>query len=421
MNKIAIIPARAGSKGLKDKNVLNLCGRPLMAWTINAAVESGIFDRVIVSTDSQQYGDIVKSYGAEVIYRGEAQSNDKASTFDVLKDLFEKIDTRNIDYFMLLQPTSPFRNAEHIMEAAKQFENNADKYDTLVSVCEASKSSVLINQIDDTLSLKSFDTDFSAYRRQNFKEYEPNGAIFISKINTYLERKHFFGKQGMAYIMDRDSSIDIDCRNDFELAINIVDRRRKREVALDMVKNRIEQKDNIFKAAESNDGNSVLLIGDSLIDGWEISEINGKKTYNLGIGGISSDMYMEYILKHYDINFRDNTVVIMMGTNDMTFKDEKSVLNDMKAVIDNIISKKPAKVLYIAVSNVNGRIDRNNDIINSLNKCLIEGLKDFCEIIIPDFMNDKYGWLNAEYTYDGLHFNKKGYEVLTHHIQEALR
>ena len=81
MNRIAIIPARSGSKGLRDKNIIDLCGKPLMAYSIEAAKESGLFSRIIVSTDSKKYAEIAESFGAEVMMRGEELSSDNASTF----------------------------------------------------------------------------------------------------------------------------------------------------------------------------------------------------------------------------------------------------------------------------------------------------------------------------------------------------
>ena len=242
MKKIAIIPARSGSKGLPHKNILNLYGKPLIAWTIEAALKSKQFERVILSTDSKQYGKIGKEYGAEIVYRDESISNDNASTYDVIKDLFSKTNIESIDYFVLLQPTSPLRNEKHINEAIALFENNYSKYDTLVSIKEANKSSDLIKPVDDTFSLKYFDKDFSNYKRQEYKEYEPNGAIFISKIESYLKVGHFFGKQGIAYKMNEDDSIDIDGRNDFELAINILIRRNKKDETDKLVKARIVEK-----------------------------------------------------------------------------------------------------------------------------------------------------------------------------------
>lgn len=221
MKRLAIIPARGGSKGLKDKNIADLCGKPLIAYSIEAALQSSVFDKVLVSTDSEKYAEISRQYGADVMMRGEAQSNDKATTYDVLVDLLARLD-EEYDYFTLLQPTSPLRNASHVKEAVDTFESHMDSFDFLVSVKESEHAKVLVNPIDDDESLKYFDTDFSNYRRQGYKDYSPNGAIFIAKPNSYLLNKHFFGAKALAYKMNAVDSIDIDGSLDIELARIII-------------------------------------------------------------------------------------------------------------------------------------------------------------------------------------------------------
>ncbi len=178
MKKVAIIPARSGSKGIKDKNIIDLCGKPLIGYSIEAAIKSGEFDRIILSTDSKRYAEIGRQFGAEAIMRAESVSNDTASTYMVIADLFNKIDT-NFDYFVLLQPTSPMRTAKHIIEACCLFEREWNRFDFLVSMKEAEHASILVKPIDDDMSLKHFDTDFSNYRRQGYKDYSPNGALFF--------------------------------------------------------------------------------------------------------------------------------------------------------------------------------------------------------------------------------------------------
>lgn len=218
MKRIAIIPARSGSKGLKDKNIIDLCGKPLIAYSIEAALESGLFDHVIVSTDSEHYAEIAQHYGAEVMMRGEALSNDKATTFMVLEDILKNRLQETIDYFVLLQPTSPLRTSKHITEAIEKFESKIEHFDFLVSMKEAEHAKVLVNPIDDDESLKYFDTDFSNYRRQGYKDYSPNGAIFIAKPDSYLEQKHFFGAKALSYIMSAEDSVDIDGALDLVVA-----------------------------------------------------------------------------------------------------------------------------------------------------------------------------------------------------------
>lgn len=217
MKKIAIITARSGSKGLKDKNILDICGKPMLAYSIEAAKQTNQFDRIIVSTDSKKYGEISEKYGAEVMYRGEYLSNDTATTYDVLEDILNRLSIL-YDYFVLLQPTSPLRSSKHIVEATTLFESRIKEFDFLVSMKEAEHTGVLVKPVGDDMSLRYFDTDFADYRRQNCKEYSPNGAIFIAKPDKYLNQKHFFGKRSMAYFMDSIDSVDVDCLIDYKLA-----------------------------------------------------------------------------------------------------------------------------------------------------------------------------------------------------------
>jgi len=197
MKRIAIIPARSGSKGLKDKNIIDLCGKPLIAYSIEAALNTKLFDKVIVSTDSDTYAEISRRYGAEVFMRGENLSNDNATTYMVIEDILMNKLQESYDYFVLLQPTSPLRNAEHIKEAIEKFEKKYDQFDFLVSVKESEHAKVLVNPIDEDESLKYFDTDFSNYRRQGYKDYSPNGAIFIAKPECYLHQRRFFGAKSL--------------------------------------------------------------------------------------------------------------------------------------------------------------------------------------------------------------------------------
>ena len=229
MRRIAIIPARSGSKGLKDKNIIDLCGKPLIAYSIEAALETGLFDHVIVSTDSEHYANIAQHYGAEVMMRGEALSNDKATTFMVLEDILKNRLQESIDYFVLLQPTSPLRTSKHITEAIEKFESKIEHFDFLVSMKEAEHAKVLVNPIDDDESLKYFDTDFSNYRRQGYKDYSPNGAIFIAKPDSYLEQKHFFGAKTLSYIMSAEDSVDIDGALDLVVAKAIIAKKMYKE------------------------------------------------------------------------------------------------------------------------------------------------------------------------------------------------
>lgn len=225
MKRIAIIPARSGSKGLKDKNIIDLCGKPMIAYSIIAAKDSGLFDKILVSTDSTYYAEIAESYGAEVILRDEALASDQATSFMVIEDVLNKVGI-DYNYFVLLQPTSPLRTSTHIQEAAAKFEEKYATFDFLVSVKKSEFSKDLVNIIDEDESLKHFNKDFSNYCRQAYSYYSPNGAVFIGKPKAYLTQGHFFGARALSYIMNDTDSVDVDNRIDFELAKLLMEKRK---------------------------------------------------------------------------------------------------------------------------------------------------------------------------------------------------
>ena len=214
---VAVVPARSGSQGLPGKNVRDLCGKPMMAYSIEAAIWSGQFERVLVSTDSKSYGEIAERYGAEAVYRGPELSGSDATTFMVLEDLLGRL-SPTPSAFALLQPTSPLRTAEQVAEAVEGFATRSSEFDFLASVSRAEHPRSLVGPLDARGGLSALDADFSSYRRQSCIEYVPNGAIFIAKTREYLEQGHFFGARSLAYVMDRESSVDVDDVLDFELA-----------------------------------------------------------------------------------------------------------------------------------------------------------------------------------------------------------
>ena len=218
---LAIIPARGGSKRLPRKNVLDLCGKPLIAYTIEAALKSKYIDKVIVSSDDEEILNISSNFGADIIKRPIDLANDTATTFDTIKhtiDNFEKY-----DYIVLLQPTSPLRNEKHIDEAIQLLEEkNAD---SIISVCEMDHSPLWSNTLPKDGNMSNFLKDEILNKRSQDLEkyYRLNGAVYICKTDKLLENKSFFLKDNIfAYIMDRKSSIDIDEEIDFLFAERVL-------------------------------------------------------------------------------------------------------------------------------------------------------------------------------------------------------
>jgi CMP-N-acetylneuraminic acid synthetase len=223
---LAIIPARGGSKRLPRKNVLELNGKPLIAYSIEAGLKSKYIDKVIVSSDDDEILNISKQFRADIVKRPDELASDTATSFDATKHTIEN--TKRYDYVILLQPTSPLRDCRQIDEAIKLLESkNAD---AIVGVCEMDHSPLWSNTLDDSLSMKSFLKDEVLNKRsQDLKSYyRLNGAIYICKIDKLLEEKSFFLKENIfAYKMDRKSSIDIDEKIDFKMAEILIEERNE--------------------------------------------------------------------------------------------------------------------------------------------------------------------------------------------------
>lgn len=220
MKHIAIIPARSGSKGLKNKNIKELNGKPLMAYTIEAALQAEIFDCVHVSTDSQEYAEIAAEYGADVPFLRNADlAGDTSSTWDALRFVLKEYEKRgrNFDFVTLLQPTSPLRNAENIKEAYEIFEEKSA--DAVISVCEMEHSIQICNKLGENGSMNHFiDSNKVGARQRGETYYRLNGAIYIQKTDLLMKKQNLYNEKSYAYVMDQLHSIDIDHELDFLFA-----------------------------------------------------------------------------------------------------------------------------------------------------------------------------------------------------------
>lgn len=220
MSTLGIITARSGSKGIRDKNIRELAGKPLMAYTIESALQSQYIDEVMVSTDSALYAAIAKEYGASVPFlRSEENATDTAGSLDVVFEVLDEYEKRGqcFENVVLLQPTSPLRTYRNIDEAFQLFYEK--KADSVVSVCECEHSPLICNTLPKDLNLSGFLKSENGNRRQELGTfYRLNGAIYISKVHTLRGLKSFYGNNSYAYIMEQRESVDIDTELDFEIA-----------------------------------------------------------------------------------------------------------------------------------------------------------------------------------------------------------
>ena len=225
MRNLAVILARSGSKGLKDKNIKELSGKPLLAYTVEAALESGKYDLVHVSTDSELYADIAKEYGADVPFlRDENLSGDKASSWDAVRYVVSEYEIRGkyFDTISLLQPTSPLRDAKEIRKAFEVFETKDAT--GVVSVCEVEHSPLACNTLPKDNSLNGFIDINKVGRRQDMGVfYRINGAIYIQRKDLLMKGDSIYSEGSYAYVMDKRHSVDIDDEMDFLMAKTILE------------------------------------------------------------------------------------------------------------------------------------------------------------------------------------------------------
>jgi len=219
---VAVIPARGGSKGIPRKNLTTVLGKPLIAYTIEAAIKAQTVDKVIVSTDDEHIAAASQDYGAEVPFiRPHHLATDTATTLSVLQHAITYLAEHQnylADMVVCLQPTSPLRSAEDIDAAVKLcLDSGAD---SVVSLCQAKHHPYWMKKIVDGRVHPLMNEDENHYtRRQDLPPvYQLNGALYITRTNVLLEENRVLGKYTAPYIMPQDRSIDIDTSNDLKFA-----------------------------------------------------------------------------------------------------------------------------------------------------------------------------------------------------------
>lgn len=218
---VAVIPARGGSKGIPRKNVKAIAGEPLITHTIKAALGSKALSRTIVSTEHEEIAQIARECGAEIIIRPDKLATDFAPTEPVLEHVIkylEETEGYRVDVIVLLQPTSPLRNSQHIDEALEAFFKN--NYDSLLSVCPS--HALLWRMGEKGAYPLNYDFKNRRRRQDSEPEYRENGAIYITKYDIIMgEHNRLGGKIGL-YVMTEENSLEIDTEFDFWLCEQII-------------------------------------------------------------------------------------------------------------------------------------------------------------------------------------------------------
>ena len=222
---LAIIPARSGSKGVPGKNTRPLAGKPLISWTIDAARKCRDIDYICATTDDEEIAKVARNAGASTPFIRPAEyATDTATAVDVILHTLDNLP--KFDFFIYLQPTSPFRSARHIDEAIALFLLNNSN--ALVSVTPASKSPYWMYTMDKksmAISPLLGEWETRPNRQELATVYALNGAIYIANVDWFRRTRSFLTPETVAFEMDSLSSVDIDDEIDFVFASALAERR----------------------------------------------------------------------------------------------------------------------------------------------------------------------------------------------------
>jgi CMP-N,N'-diacetyllegionaminic acid synthase len=220
-NILCTICARGGSKGVKNKNIKHINGKPLIAYTIEQAKKSGLFEHIVISTDSDDISNIAKEYGAEVFFkRSSEMASDTAGKLDVIRDAFKRSEeyyNKKFDYLIDLDATAPLRIVEDITNSFKQFRDNNN--DNLITAMPSRRSPYfnLVEQNKEGKVYLSKELDNSVVRRQDApKSYDMNASIYIWKREIILNQNSIFLENTGLYVMPEERSVDIDTELDYK-------------------------------------------------------------------------------------------------------------------------------------------------------------------------------------------------------------
>lgn len=218
---LAIIPARGGSKGLPGKNIKELCGKPLIAWSVEAGLGSKYIDEVMVTTDSEEIARVARQFGASVPFlRPSELATDTATSFDVIKHVlqfYEGEGGRRFDYIVLLEPTSPLRDAGDVDAAIEQLLSSPSA-SSIVGICktESQHPAFLVKKGNENFLLGYENSDMKVLRRQDISDvYFFEGSVYVSKVDALLENKTFYHGATLGYEVPKWKSPEIDDIDDF--------------------------------------------------------------------------------------------------------------------------------------------------------------------------------------------------------------
>ena len=221
--KIVIIPARSGSKRVKNKNIKTFNGKPMIAWPILAAKKSNLFDQIIVSTDSKRISKISKRYGAIVPFlRNKKLSSDNIGIGEVINDVIKKSDLeKKIKFICCIMATSPFLKSKNLISAYKTIRRKKNNF--VFSAVKISNKILRSFTIDRRGKLKMIDNKYYNINSQNLKEtYLDAGQFYFGKKSSWMKKKMIYSKNSSIIEIAENEYTDIDTQSDWKRALKLI-------------------------------------------------------------------------------------------------------------------------------------------------------------------------------------------------------
>ncbi len=226
---LGIIPARGGSKGVKEKNIRIVAGKPLIYWSIKSAMESKALDFFCVSSDDKKISQAATEFGAEVVLRPSQLAQDNTPMVPVLQHVCAQVERKfgRFDSIVLLQPTAPMREGRDVRNAIKAFHKNIVTR-SLVSVyqvedCHPSR----MYRIEDNILTKIFEEPAGSLRQDLETIYHRNGALYICERDLLMDENKLTCSNPMPFIMPKSRSANIDDEHDLVIANSLLTERHK--------------------------------------------------------------------------------------------------------------------------------------------------------------------------------------------------
>lgn len=238
MSVLFIIPARGGSKGLPGKNIREIAGKPLIAWSIEAAAKASqkiAGSEVIISTDSEEIAEVARKFNGTVPFKRPAElSNDTAASIDVILHAvkFMEKEGKSFDYIAMIEPTSPQRDEEDLLRALNELKNNPEA-ESIVGVCKTESCHPLfLTKLNQGMLEPYENKEYKVYRRQEIDDvYFFEGSMYISKTESLKKRKSFYHEKTLGCVMPKWKSLEIDDAIDFIMIESLLNARKENKIS----------------------------------------------------------------------------------------------------------------------------------------------------------------------------------------------